>query len=185
MAFMWYGWKIIIKLSLSLASEKKLSNSSVQCIQYEINLQHFHRIPPIFNAANDDKMFTTKRPFIATIHGFADKETRPTRNPKITALFDEIMNDYPPGRDMDIASQKSLPPNAGQSSSKCYNCKKCIHGPIAKSKSLSCSLLTFNLYTNPSINKSWIFPKCCANEFPFHDVCTNALHVENIAPRNP
>ena len=44
-----------------------------------------------------------------------------------------------------------------QSSIKCYNCKKFLHGPIAKSKSLSCSLLTldeFNLYTNPSLNKS-------------------------------
>ena len=76
----------------------------------------------------------------------------------------------------------------GQSSIKCYNCKKFIHGPIAKSKSLSCSLLTldeFNLYTNPSIYKSWICPKCCANEFPFHEVCTNTLFLENIEPRNP
>ena len=32
--------------------------------------------------------------------------------PKITALLDEIMNDNPPGRDMDVASQKSLPPIA-------------------------------------------------------------------------
>ena len=63
-----------------------------------------------------------------------------------------------------------------------------IHGPIAKSKFLSRSLLTFdefNLYTNHSINKSWICPKCCANEFPFHDVYTNELHLENIAPQNP
>ena len=76
----------------------------------------------------------------------------------------------------------------GQSSIKCYNCKKFIDGPIDKSKALSCSLLTldeFNIYTNPSIYKSWICPKCCANEFPFRDVCTNALHLENIGPRNP
>ena len=65
---------------------------------------------PSFNAANDDKMFTAKKPFNAIIHG-SDKETG-TRNPKITALLDEIMNDNSRGRDMDVASQKPLPPIA-------------------------------------------------------------------------
>ena len=50
-----------------------------------------------------------KRPRSPNFNG-ADKETGP-RNPKITALLDEIMNDNSPDRDMDVASQKSLPPS--------------------------------------------------------------------------
>ena len=65
---------------------------------------------PTFNAANDNKMFTTKSTFNATIHG-SDKETGP-RNPQITALLDEITYDKSPARGMDVASQKSLPPVA-------------------------------------------------------------------------
>ena len=42
----------------------------------------------------------------------------------------------------------------------------------------------FNLYTDPSINKEWICPKCCANELPFYDLSTNDLHLENIIPHN-
>ena len=70
---------------------------------------------------------------------------------------------------------------------KCHNCNKVIHGPNAKSKSQCCSLLNieeFNLYTNPSINKEWICPKCCANKLPFYDLSTNDLHFENIIPHN-
>ena len=45
-------------------------------------------------------MFTVKR------HGSV-KETGPMRNPKITALLDEIINDTPD--DVDVASQSFLP----------------------------------------------------------------------------
>ena len=41
-----------------------------------------------------------------------------------------------------------------------------------------------NLYNNPSSNKSWICPKCCANEFPFYEVTTNELQLDNNIPRN-
>ena len=53
-------------------------------------------------------MFTTKRLFNATNHD--DKETRP-RNPKITALIDESLNDNPLVETWRYASQKSLSPS--------------------------------------------------------------------------
>ena len=79
-----------------------------------------------------------------------------------------------------------------QSFIKCYNCNKFIHGPNAKSKSQSYSLLNieeFILYNNSWNNnswnnKSWICLNCCANEFPFYEVNSNELQLDNITPRN-
>ena len=76
-------------------------------IQYElINLRHSSDIPT-FNAANDDKMFTTKRSSNETIHG-SDKETVP-KNPKIRALLDEIINDSSPSSTISQANPQNAP----------------------------------------------------------------------------
>ena len=81
---MWYVWKIIIKLSLSLWRHKKNCRSA----PYNVPTSDI----PTFNV-NDDNMFTAKSHFDGMFHG-PDKEIGP-RNPKITALLDEIINDTP------------------------------------------------------------------------------------------
>ena len=65
---------------------------------------------PTFNAANDDKMFTIKRPSNEAIHG-SDKETGPT-NPKIRALLDEIIDGSPPEKSPPSTISQANPQNA-------------------------------------------------------------------------
>ena len=85
------------KCGKSLANRHNLSRHKKNCRSAPYNIPTSD-IPTF--SVNDDKMFTAKRhrPL---------KETGPMRNPKIQALFDEIINDTPD--DVDVASQTYLP----------------------------------------------------------------------------
>ena len=81
----------------SLANRPNLSRYKKSCRSAPYNIPTSDI--PTFDV-NDDKMSTAKR------HGPV-KETGPTRNPKIQAMLDEIINDTPDY--VDVASQTSLP----------------------------------------------------------------------------